>query len=130
VKLERKEERLEREEEETLAKLLRLRKQRKFLRTRGKEMLRRGLQTLDELDMVEEQERQEADRKEKALEEELREQQARASSSSDFIGVLDGPSFDPTFFSEPVFGVDQPLLSSFWESLGFSGETSQAPQDT
>ena len=56
IKLEREEERLDQEEEETLAKLLRIRKQKKYLRSRGKEMLRRGLQTLDELDAVEEQE--------------------------------------------------------------------------
>lgn len=57
VKLEREEERLDREEEETLSKLLRLRKQKRLIRTRGKDMLRRGLKTLDELDAAEEAER-------------------------------------------------------------------------
>jgi len=62
VKLEREEERLDREEEETLAKLLRLRKQKRLIRTRGKDMLRRGLKTLDELDAAEEAERVAAER--------------------------------------------------------------------
>lgn len=57
VKLEKEEERLDREEEETLAKLIRLRKQKRLIRTRGKDMLRRGLKTLDELDAAEEAER-------------------------------------------------------------------------
>ncbi|ELR03271.1 hypothetical protein GMDG_08893, partial [Pseudogymnoascus destructans 20631-21] len=57
VKLEREEDRLDREEEETLSKLLRLRKQKRLIRTRGKDMLRRGLKTLDELDAAEEAER-------------------------------------------------------------------------
>ncbi|OBT70528.1 hypothetical protein VF21_10439, partial [Pseudogymnoascus sp. 05NY08] len=56
VKLEREEDRLDREEEETLSKLLRLRKQKRLIRTRGKDMLRRGLKTLDELDAAEEAE--------------------------------------------------------------------------
>ena len=59
-KLEKEEDRLDQEEEATLAKLLRLRRQKKALKSRGKDMLRRGLKTLDELDAVEERERLEA----------------------------------------------------------------------
>ena len=62
MKLKREEERLDREEEETLSKLLRLRKQKRLIRTRGKDMLRRGLKTLDELDAAEEAERAAAKR--------------------------------------------------------------------
>ena len=115
VKLEREEERLEREEEETLAKLLRLRKQKKFLRTRGKEMLRRGLKTLDELDEMEEKEKKE---KEEA---ELHEQQAQATTASN--SAPDDLSGDPAGFSGVAFGVEVPLSPSFWESLDSAGET-------
>jgi fatty acid/phospholipid biosynthesis enzyme len=68
VKLEKEEERLDREEEETLAKLLRLRKQKRLIRTRGKDMLRRGLKTLDELEAAEEADRVAAEKAERALE--------------------------------------------------------------
>ena len=42
--------RLQLEEEEAMAKILRLRKQQRLLNNREKEMLNRGLRTLDELD--------------------------------------------------------------------------------
>ena len=58
--LEREEQRIEYEREATLAKLLRLDKQQRFLKRRGREMLKRGLKSLDELDAVEEKERNEA----------------------------------------------------------------------
>jgi len=57
--LDRQQERLDQEEEEAMAKILRLRKQKALLRKRGKEMLRRGLKTLDEFDELE-REKQEA----------------------------------------------------------------------
>jgi hypothetical protein len=44
----------------TSAKLARLDKQQEFLRRRGRDMLRRGLKTMDELDEVEEKEKTEA----------------------------------------------------------------------
>lgn len=56
--LEREEQRIENEREVTLARLLRLDKQQQFLKRRGREMLKRGLKTLDELDAEEERERQ------------------------------------------------------------------------
>ena len=56
----REQDRLDAEEEATTAKLLRLQQQKKFLRARAHKMLTRGLKTLDELDSVEERERQEA----------------------------------------------------------------------
>jgi hypothetical protein len=65
--LRKEEERLEREmtaamaqAQEAFAKQLRLVQQQKLLKTRGGEMLRRGLATLDELDEAEEKDRQEA----------------------------------------------------------------------
>jgi hypothetical protein len=57
--IQKEEERLEREEEEAITKILRLRKQRQSLKTRTRELLRRGLKSLDELDKVEAKEREE-----------------------------------------------------------------------
>lgn len=60
-KLEREERRLQEEEEEAMAKILRLRKHQRLFRSRAKDMLRRGLKTMDELDEAEERERKEAE---------------------------------------------------------------------
>jgi len=110
--LEREEERLSSEEAkatataaEAMARLSRLQKQKKFLRSRAKDMLRRGLKTLDELDAAEEKER---------LEKEEMERYAaiaagQPESSADFF-----QSFDP---SDPA-----------WGGLGFADETPQASQ--
>jgi hypothetical protein len=72
ISLEREEERLSAEREsalrlieENLARVRRIEKQQQFLKRRGKEMVRRDLKTLDELDEVE---RKEADEKEKRAE--------------------------------------------------------------
>jgi hypothetical protein len=43
---------------ESAARIRRLKKQEKFLKSKGKDMVRRGLKTLDELEEVEEKERQ------------------------------------------------------------------------
>src|SRR5690242_20272191 len=51
--IDRQQEKLMQEEEEAMAKILRLRKQQSFLRKRKKEMLRRGLRTLNKLDAAE-----------------------------------------------------------------------------
>ena len=56
----RQKERLEEQEDEAMAKLLRLRKQRKLLIRREAELAKRGLKFLDELDAVEAQEREAA----------------------------------------------------------------------
>ncbi|ELR02145.1 hypothetical protein GMDG_08793 [Pseudogymnoascus destructans 20631-21] len=93
VKLEREEDRLDREEEETLSKLLRLRKQKRLIRTRGKDMLRRGLKTLNELDAAEEAERVAAEKCD-AVE---AEEQAVSAASSSVIGTP--ASSDPLAYS-------------------------------
>lgn len=54
---------LEDQEEEAMAKILRLRKQRKFLLRREAEMTKRGLKFLDELDAAEENEKKNAEEK-------------------------------------------------------------------
>ncbi|OBT40809.1 hypothetical protein VE00_08918 [Pseudogymnoascus sp. WSF 3629] len=93
VKLEKEEERLDREEEETLAKLLHLRKQKRLIRTRGKDMLRRGLKTLDELDAAEEADRVAAEKQ--------AEEAASAQPSSEPLAPTDEPfvPFDPAGLS-------------------------------
>lgn len=97
VKLEREEERLDREEEETLSKLLRLRKQKRLIRTRGKDMLRRGLKTLDELDAAEAAERAATE----------------AAEAAPSVSNPSSSSGDPSL----EFGPLGPLDPSFWEFL-------------
>ncbi|KFY29404.1 hypothetical protein V491_00047 [Pseudogymnoascus sp. VKM F-3775] len=60
-KLEYEERRLQAEEEEAMAKILRLRKQQQLFCSRAKDMLHRGLKTMDELDEAEEKECKEAE---------------------------------------------------------------------
>jgi hypothetical protein len=63
--LEREEQRLQSEKTEALAKVMRLERQQQFLRQRGKDMLKRGLKTMDELDAAEEKERKDKEREER-----------------------------------------------------------------
>jgi len=100
--LEREERRLEEEERETLAKLLRLGTQKRSLRQRAREMMKRGLSSLDELDAVERQEK----------EAELAKVQATLlPAASDEIPL------DPSF-----------LHGSFWGGLDFDGGIPKASQ--
>jgi hypothetical protein len=97
---------------EAVNRLSRLRKQKQFLRKRAADMLHRGLQTIDELDAVEEKERKE------------KEDQDRPS-----IPPENSPG--SVGFSGAIS--DYPLLSdfsdpSFWAGPEFSGETHQAAQ--
>jgi hypothetical protein len=87
----------------TSARLARLEKQQEFLRKRGRDMLRRGLQTLDELDTVEEEERQ-----------------ASSSVHASSAPIDELPEFD-------VFGG---LSQSFWDHphLGVAVETPPTTQ--
>jgi transposase len=64
--IQKEEERLEHEEEEAMAKILRLRKQRKSLKTHARELLRRGLRSLDELDEAEAKEKEGKEARERA----------------------------------------------------------------
>jgi hypothetical protein len=110
-RLQREEDRLSAEMEaainqaqEAMAKQLRLRKQQKLLKTRGAEMLRRGLKSLDELDEAEERERAEA-----------------ATPAS--------PPREPLFGGGPMVmsfspGFDAAALSpSYWPNWGAGGGT-------
>jgi hypothetical protein len=115
--IEREEARLKKLEDEAMAAIMRLpriQKQKEFLRKRAADMLSRGLKTLDELDAVEEEERQEV---------------AAELAARELNNVLAGPqlalnSADGGLFPDLVPDED------FWAPLGFSGETSQAPQGT
>ena len=64
--IQREEEQLEMEEEEAIAKILCLRKQRRSLKVRAKDMLKHRLKTLDELDKAEAKEREEREVQERA----------------------------------------------------------------
>jgi hypothetical protein len=78
---------------ESLARMERLEKQQEFLKRKGKDMLRRGLKTMDELDEAEEKERQEKENSERTI---------------------------PTDPADP-FALDPALVldQSFWVELGF-----------
>jgi hypothetical protein len=85
-----------------MARVARLRKQRRFLRKRKIEMARRGLRFLDDLDAAEVKEAE----REGAQD---REAPAPVSDILDLPGVLGLDDFD--------------LDLAFWESLGFVGRT-------
>ena len=105
-KLRKEEERLEAEEEaaaaqeqEAYARRMRLRKQQKALKTRGAEMLRRGLHSLDELDAAEERERA-------ALAEANHLPTAPPTISSEALDLeLDFSTFDHAALSPSYWGV-------------------------
>ena len=104
--LDKQMEKLDEQEEEAMAKILRLRKQKGFLKARRAEMRARGLRYLDELDALEEKERKEAEEVAKEVTDEV---------------APSGPS------SQPVFFFDDPNLSPFpWEDPGVDGEMLQA----
>jgi hypothetical protein len=114
------EERLEKEREtalllaeQSLARARRLEKQQKFLRSRGKDMVRRGLKTLDELD--------EAEAKERQMESERATAEAAAMPSN--VLVLSSTEADP------FAGVEVPLLPpevwAQWDSLYGNPQPSQ-----
>lgn len=113
--LDRQRQKLRDEEEEAMAKILRLRKQQRLLDEREKAMIERGLSTLDELDKAEEEEKQ----KEAA---ELARQEATAQALNEASDFLSDPGVDPHAFVG--------LPDSFWAGLGFVDGTPQASQGT
>ncbi len=117
-RLEAEEERLNDEEAKTTAilaeaaaKLARLQKQKKSLRTRAREMLRRGVATLDELDRVEAVEAEERERLNREVPPPFGPFISDAVDLSQVLGLDD---FDP----DP----------SFWATLDFAGGTARASQ--
>ncbi|APA14509.1 hypothetical protein SS1G_06438 [Sclerotinia sclerotiorum 1980 UF-70] len=122
--LDRQKARLEQEEEEAMAKILRLRKQKRLLLERESDMLRRGLRTLDELVEVEEKERLENERMEREREQADTGPLVPAAASSN---VLD--NFDPSSFLSPSDPFSfQNSSGTFWgdpDSVGEMPSTSQ-----
>jgi len=102
--IEKQEAQLQQQEEEAMAKILRLRKQQRFLRERKEKMTKRGLKFLDELDAVEEKERREAEEKAAA--------EQRAQSENNLLANVDLSNSDDLFAAVPA---------SFWEGLDVSG---------
>lgn len=113
----REQERLNEEEEKaasliaaTASRLARLRKQRKFLQARGSELIRRGLETMDELEEAEEQERLEAERAGSEKE----------AASASVAGPSDNSfAFDSSLDPSILALMDSP---SFWANSGIAGE--------
>ena len=115
--LDRQEEKLDEEEEravaasqEAMAKVVRLRKQKKFLRERRKKMADRGLKYLDELDALEEKERLEKERVER--EKEMTSAPVAGPSGDSF-------AFDSSLDPSILVSMESP---SFWVNSGISGE--------
>jgi hypothetical protein len=110
----REQERLDQEDEATLNKLFRLRKQKKLLRDRASEMIRRGLQTLDELDAIEEKERLEKE----YIEQEQRERLVQSPSS------MPGPNEGVFAYSSLVdLDLNSPSNAALLVDLGIADET-------
>lgn len=102
---------LEEQEEEAMAKILRLRKQKKFLVRREAEMSRRGLKFLDELDAAEEKER---------VEKEALEAAASSAAPADASAATVDPPFDPVLAAAlAAYDPSDP----YWATLGFDGGT-------
>jgi hypothetical protein len=92
---------------DSMARVERLKKQQEFLKKKGVDMLRRGLRTMDELEAVEEREKQEG------------EERARREAATT---VPDQPAPDPYDFD--ALALDQ----AFWAEMGSAGGNSQASQ--
>ncbi|KAM0123300.1 hypothetical protein ACHAP3_011241 [Botrytis cinerea] len=118
--LSRQKERLDQEEEEAMAKILRLRKQKRFLLKRESEMLRRGLRTLDELVEAEEKERLE---KEKIEKERVEEETANVDAAPT---PIDSSSFD--FFDPSLPELSEADLEALLAGVGTSGGMPVASQ--
>ncbi|CAG8971363.1 hypothetical protein HYALB_00006912 [Hymenoscyphus albidus] len=107
-----------------LARVRELEQRQQELRERGIDMVRRGLRTLDELDVAEEKERKEKEKdeeKKKMEEEAARLASLPTPSSSDPALDL---GLDPAFFE--AFPPD----SEMWANLGFDGGTPEVPPNT
>lgn len=92
---------LQQEEEEAMAKILRLRRQQAMLRRRRDEMIKRGLCSLDELDAVEEEERQEREKN-----------QAKEINSVRIPSTDEPAKFDPFAYGVPLPYPDDPRWST------------------
>jgi len=115
----RKRQRLRDEEEEAMAKILRLRKQQRFLDEQEKKMVQAGLNSLDELDAQEAREKEEAEKKKRSSEDgQLRELMATGAPSNS----NPDPSFGPIDV-DPLLLADFDPSDPMWATLGFGGGT-------
>jgi len=114
----RQREELDLEEEEAMSKILRLRKQKRFLAERELEMARRGLKYIEELDALEWEEKV-------AKEEAERQKQTEESEAA---GSTATPTSEPLAFSLPD-GVASDPNHPFWVDLGVAEGSWQASQD-
>ena len=105
--IDRQRQRLRDEEEEAMAKILRLRKQQRFLDEREKKMIAAGLSSMDELDALEEKEKLEKERVDK----ETADVAAPVPSGS--------PSFD--FFGSSLPPLSDAELEALLADVGTSG---------
>jgi hypothetical protein len=99
------------QEQDAFNRRMLIRSKQKSLRVRAADMIRRGVRTLDELDVLEEKERVEREQKER--EEALVQPNAETESSFDF------DSFDPSLLADQ---------EAFLASLGTVGETPPVSQ--
>ncbi|KAM0133375.1 hypothetical protein ACHAP3_005898 [Botrytis cinerea] len=100
-----------------LARVRALELRQQELRERGREMLRRGLKSLDELDALEEKERLEKER----IEKEKEMASASVAGPNDDSFAFDSSSLDPSLLAS----MDSP---SFWANPGIAGGTPPTSQ--
>ena len=112
--LEREERRIEKEREAALERLLRLDKQTKFFRAKGREMLRRGLSSLDELDELDDARETE------------RLEQLGCGEQRQSVGAALTPPTPEAVYDDSFLASLSP--SSFWASIGASEDIPVALQ--
>ena len=98
-----------------MAKILRLRKQQRFLESRETKMSCYGLKYLDELNATKEKERR-------------KKEIAQAAQTTDMSVPTAEPILDPDLAA--ALGAYDPSSDPFWATLDFDGETPQASQGT
>lgn len=109
--LDRQRQKLRDEEEEAMAKILRLRKQQRLLDDKERRMIESGVSTLEELD-----------KKEKEECEEIARQEANATALAEASAFLESPYIDPDAFVG--------LPESFWAGIGVDGRTPPTAQSS
>ena len=110
-------EKLDAEEEEAMAKILRLKKQKRFLYDRRQKMIAAGLNSMEELDALEALEKEETEKRE-----------AEGAQQSAELAAAERPSsvepVDPPF--DPLADLPSDPSDPFWVNLGFADGNWQA----
>ncbi|CAG8982863.1 hypothetical protein HYALB_00014094 [Hymenoscyphus albidus] len=115
---------LDSQEEEAMAKILRLRQQKRLLLEREKKMIAAGLNSLDELDAAEELEKKEKEKEEEK--ERIEEEAARLAALPTPFGS--DPALDLGL--DPASFEAFPPGSEMWATLGYDGGTPEVPSST